>query len=74
LGHVSLETTHRYAEITLKTNKPPSAACLPPVGISEAFRQSGDGRKDQDLMNGFARYDDYVATGTRTASIPQLRQ
>ena len=47
LGHVSLDTTHRYAEITLRTKQAAVAACLPPVGTSETFRPSDGWRKDQ---------------------------
>jgi integrase/recombinase XerD len=50
LGHVSLETTNRYAEITLRTKQAAVAACLPPVGTSETFRSTVGWRKDQDLM------------------------
>jgi len=50
LGHVSLDTTNRYAEITLRTKQEALAACLPPVGIS-AERHSGAGwRKDEELL------------------------
>ena len=31
LGHFSLDTTNRYAEITLRTKQAAVAACLPPV-------------------------------------------
>jgi|SRR5215831_5526231 len=31
LGHVSLDTTHRYAEINLRTKQAAVTACLPPV-------------------------------------------
>jgi len=51
LGHVSLDTTHRYAEINLRTKQAAVAACLPPVESSEACRPSSGWRKDQDLMN-----------------------
>jgi integrase/recombinase XerD len=50
LGHASLETTNRYAEITLRMKQAAVAACLPPVEISEACRPSGGWRKDEDLM------------------------
>jgi len=50
LGHVRLDTTHRYAEITLRTKQDAVTACLPPVGPSETSRPSGGWRKDQDLM------------------------
>jgi site-specific recombinase XerD len=33
LGHVSLATTNRYAEITLRTKQAAVAACLPPVAV-----------------------------------------
>jgi site-specific recombinase XerD len=50
LGHVSLETTNRYAEISLRTKQAAIAACLPPVDSSETFRPSDGWRKDHDLM------------------------
>jgi integrase/recombinase XerD len=50
LGHASLDTTNRYAEITLRTKQAAVAACLPPVGNSETFRPTGGWRKEQDLM------------------------
>src|SRR5439155_3739892 len=40
LGHVSLETTNRYAEITLRTKQAAVAACLPPVDPSEEHRST----------------------------------
>ena len=50
LGHVNLDTTHRYAEITLRTKQAALAACLPPVSPSETSRPTAGWRKDQDLM------------------------
>jgi site-specific recombinase XerD len=50
LGHASLDTTHRYAEITLRMKQAAVAACLPPVEPSGAYRASGGWRKDEDLM------------------------
>jgi integrase/recombinase XerD len=50
LGHVSLETTHRYAEITLRTKQAAVAACLPPVDPSETFRPNTGWQKDEELM------------------------
>lgn len=50
LGHVSLETTHRYAEITLRTKQAAVAACLPPVSTSETFLPTAGWRKEQDLL------------------------
>jgi site-specific recombinase XerD len=50
LGHVSLDTTNRYAEITLRTKQAAVAACLPPVDTSEALRPNNGWRKDEELM------------------------
>jgi site-specific recombinase XerD len=50
LGHVSLDTTNRYAEITLRTKQAAVAACAPPVDPSKACRSSGGWRKDVDLL------------------------
>jgi integrase/recombinase XerD len=51
LGHVSLDTTHRYAEINLRTKQAAVAACLPPVDSSDTHHRTGGWHKDQDLMN-----------------------
>ena len=50
LGHVSLDTTHRYAEINLRTKQAAVTACLPPVDSSDMHRSTGGWHKDQDLM------------------------
>jgi integrase/recombinase XerD len=50
LGHVSLDTTNRYAEITLRTKQAAVAACLPPVDLSAECRSTGGWRKDADLI------------------------
>jgi site-specific recombinase XerD len=50
LGHVSLETIGRYAEITLRGNMAPVADCLPPVATSISSRRSDGWHKDQDLL------------------------
>jgi site-specific recombinase XerD len=50
LGHVSLDTTNRYAEITLRTKQAAMAACFPPVETSEALRPNNGWRKDEELM------------------------
>ncbi len=50
LGHVSLDTTNRYAEITLRTKQAALAACLPPVGISAEHRSAAEWRKDEELL------------------------
>jgi integrase/recombinase XerD len=50
LGHVSLDTTHRYAEITLRTKQAAVAVCLPPIGRSETPRRTAGWQKDEELM------------------------
>lgn len=50
LGHVSLDTTHRYAEINLRTKQAAVTACLPPVDDSDRHRPTSGWRKDQDLL------------------------
>jgi integrase/recombinase XerD len=50
LGHVSLDTTNRYAEITLRTKQAAVAACLPPVDSSAECRPAAGWRKDPDLL------------------------
>jgi len=49
LGHANLDTTHRYAEITLRMKQAAVATCLPPVE-SETYRPNSRWRKDEDLM------------------------
>ncbi len=50
LGHVSLDTTNRYAEITLRTKQAAVASCLPPLDTSEALRPNNGWRRDEELM------------------------
>ena len=50
LGHANLDTTNRYAEITLRTKQAAAAACLPPVDASEVRNRRNGWRKDEDLM------------------------
>jgi len=50
LGHVNLDTTHRYAEITLRTKQAALAACVPPVGPSQTSRPSVGWQKNEELM------------------------
>ncbi len=50
LGHVSLDTTNRYAEITLRTKQAAVATCLPPVDTSEELRPNSGWRKDEELI------------------------
>jgi site-specific recombinase XerD len=49
LGHVSLDTTNRYAEITMRTKTAALAACMPPI-TSAASPANFRWRQDQDLM------------------------
>jgi integrase/recombinase XerD len=50
LGHVSLDTTHRYAEINLRTKQAAVAACLPPIDSSDTHLRTSGWQKDRDLM------------------------
>ena len=49
LGHVSLDTTNRYAEITMRTKMAALAVCMPPT-TSAASPARIRWRHDQDLM------------------------
>lgn len=49
LGHVSLETTNRYAEITMRTKQAALAACMPPTTSAVSPTRVG-WRQDHDLM------------------------
>ncbi len=51
LGHVSLETTNRYAEINLQMKLEALKTCEPPVSISGVFPQKPIWRDDQNLLN-----------------------
>jgi site-specific recombinase XerD len=50
LGHVSLETTNRYAEISMSTKVKALEACRPPVA-DESHHQNIRWRDDKDLLN-----------------------
>jgi site-specific recombinase XerD len=50
LGHVSLDTTYRYAEITLRGKMAAVAVCLPPVAASMSSRPNNGWRKDEELL------------------------
>jgi hypothetical protein len=67
LGHANLDTTHRYAEITLRMKQAAVATCLPPVEACETYRPNSRWRKDEDLMKWLVRYEHYVAVGTPPA-------
>jgi site-specific recombinase XerD len=49
LGHVSLDTTNRYAEITMRTKQAALAACSPPTTSAASPAHHG-WRQDGDLM------------------------
>lgn len=51
LGHVSLETTNRYAEITLAMKTKAVEACCPPIGDEEASRTRVQWRDDAELLD-----------------------
>lgn len=50
LGHVSLETTNRYAEITLAMKEKALEACLPPTQCDGAFPKRAVWRDDPSLL------------------------
>lgn len=51
LGHVSLETTNRYAEINVQMKARVLEVCEPPVNASAGFPQKPIWRDDQSLLN-----------------------
>lgn len=51
LGHVSLETTNRYAEINLRMKAQALEACEPPTSISADSPQTPKWRDDQVLLD-----------------------
>jgi len=51
LGHVSLDTTNRYAEINLRTKEKALQICEPPVSTSEGFPRKPVWRDDPALLN-----------------------
>ena len=50
LGHVSLTTTNRYAEISIQTKEKALQACEPPVSISEESHSKPIWRNDETLL------------------------
>lgn len=50
LGHVGLETTHRYAEINIRMKEKALAACEPPVSCSEGFPKTVIWKDDPSLL------------------------
>jgi len=54
LGHVSLETTNRYAEINVRAKEAALQACQPPTESSEGFATRPVWRSDQALLDWLA--------------------
>lgn len=50
LGHVSLDTTNRYAELTLRGKMAAVAACIPPVATSGSFPPKKGWHEDEQLL------------------------
>ncbi len=50
LGHVSLDTTNRYAEVTLRMKEEALQTCEPPVTASATFPKGPVWRDDQKLL------------------------
>ena len=51
LGHVSLETTNRYAEVNLRMKAEALKTCEPSVTISEVSPRNATWREDHTLLN-----------------------
>jgi hypothetical protein len=54
LGHVSLDTTHRYAEISLRAKEAALRLCEPPSPTSAAFPPKPVWRSDEALLKWLA--------------------
>lgn len=50
LGHVSLDTTNRYAEINMRAKYAALQVCEPPVGVSEGFPRKPVWKDDTSLL------------------------
>jgi site-specific recombinase XerD len=50
LGHASLDTTNRYAEITMKMKEAALQTCEPPIQSSEALPRKPVWRDDENLL------------------------
>jgi site-specific recombinase XerD len=50
LGHVSLDTTHRYAEINAKLKEAALSACEPPIGPSDEHLRRAVWKDDEELL------------------------
>jgi site-specific recombinase XerD len=51
LGHVSLETTNRYAEVNIRMKAEALKTCEPTVNVSQALPRKPIWRDDQTLLN-----------------------
>lgn len=51
LGHASLGTTNRYAEISVRMKEKALQACEPPISVSAAYPRRPVWRDDQALLN-----------------------
>ena len=51
LGHASLDTTNRYAEISIRMKEKALQACDPPVLVSATYPRKPVWRNDQSLLN-----------------------
>ena len=54
LGHVSLDTTNRYAEINIRSKEAALQACAPPTTVSAAFPRRPVWRDDTALLDWLA--------------------
>lgn len=50
LGHVSLETTNRYAELTLSAKEAALRQCEPVLDSSASARSNGGWKQDSELL------------------------
>jgi len=50
LGHVSLDTTNRYAEITIRTKEAAIRTCEPPSSFSGVHREKAIWKQDKSLL------------------------
>jgi len=50
LGHGSLDTTNRYAEINMRANDAALQVCESPIGVSEGFPRRPVWRNNQSLL------------------------
>ncbi len=50
LGHVNLETTNRYAEVSIRMKEAAMARCVPPPAESPAYPRKGVWHREPDLL------------------------